>query len=736
MKRFLFINLILFWAAAVFAQSKLSPNTWHLVNTLKQTELKAENKGDMFKNYAIRKVGNVEYINAYLYLTDHHSSLADLEKQGVKINSVFTGIVTASVPVNKLEEIARMDDVRYIQVGSPVRQTMNKARLSTLADEVQSGLGLPGAFWGTGVVVGVIDTGLEYGHVNFYNFDKTDLRLKRVWNQNGKTGSVPKGFSYGTEYKTQEEILAAKNDNSETHGTHVTGIAAGADTVGNAYYGMAGDADIVFVSMGTANDDPDNISVSDGMKYIYDYAASVNKPCVINLSLGMHEGPHDGTSTFDVLADQMQGEGKLLVGACGNEGSDNFHLSKTFTASSQDSLSSFIYYPAGIKIGMVDIWGEPGMKYTIQLYIYDRGKKTIKKYFDKLDASSAEGNEKTYSLRSQSDGVQGYISFVSEISPLNDKPHVGIMTQFSSMDSYYAIGFTIRAQSAGTVHAWADDVYAELTNNNIDGYTKGNSQYSVGEIGGTGKRIISVGAYTSKNDYEDFNGTAHYTSQKLNDITSFSSLGPTADGRIKPDVTAPGSAVASSISNYDKSLRSEIIANKKVWNNKTYYYGMMDGTSMASPCVTGILATWLQANGELTPEDVRSILQKTSIRDTYTGDLSGGPDNTWGYGKINAYEGIKESLRLNPAGITSQTVPAVLFESNGNNGLKLLFTTPIANTVVFVYDVNGKAVFSKQIGRAGAGQETELSIDGLDSGIYIVKIAGDQVAQTSKVVIR
>ncbi len=53
-------------------------------------------------------------------------------------------------------------------------------------------------------------------------------------------------------------------------------------------------------------------SITDGIKYIYDYAESVGKPCVINMSLGYHIGPHDGTSTFDRICDELQGEGRLF----------------------------------------------------------------------------------------------------------------------------------------------------------------------------------------------------------------------------------------------------------------------------------------------------------------------------------------------------------------------------------------------------------------------------------------
>lgn len=736
MKRFLFFNLFLCLCVILFAQSKLSPGTRHLVHSVKQSEAKDENTDNVLRSSIIRTIDNTKYVNAYIHLSDDKELFAKLEELGVKVNSRFPGIITAMIPVERLEEISRLDEIKYIQVGSPVRNLMDKARVTTMADQVQSGTGLSGAFWGTGVVIGVIDTGFEYGHPNFYNFEKTDLRIKRVWDQNGTKGVPPTGFSYGTEYNTKDAILNAKFDNTGTHGTHVTGIAAGADTTDNVFYGMAGDAEIVLVSMNTSNQDPDNINISDGLKYIYDYATSVGKPCVINMSLGMHIGPHDGTSTFDVLADQMQGKGKLLVGACGNEGSDNFHISKTFSDVSQDSLSTFISFTSGARQSSIDIWGDKDMKYEITAFIYDRSNKTVSKYLGTLDASSANGNEQFYKLRSSTDGAQGNIAIATEISPLNGKPNTGIFIQLSSIQNYIAIGFTIKALTPGTVHAWTEDIYSEFTNNNINGFTKGNSEYSVGEIGGTGKRIISVGAYTSKSKFEDFNGVNHTTSQSLDNIASFSSLGPTADGRVKPDITAPGSSIGSSISSNYYALKSQAIVNKKNWNNKTYYYAMMDGTSMASPCVAGILATWLQANNELTPEDIRSILKKTSIQDSHTGTLPEEGDNTWGHGKINAYAGIKESLWLNPAGIIPETLPSILVNSNGKGELNLLFTGVSTSTNVSVFDVNGKMIYRQQIGQTNAGDELPVTIGNISPGIYIVKVASDQAALTSKIVIR
>lgn len=139
-----------------------------------------------------------------------------------------------------------------------------------------------GPYTGKGVVIGIVDNGFQYDHVDFLNADKSDTRIKRVWDQHG-TGNAPEGFGYGAEYKTTAEIRAAKYDlTSGFHATHVSGIASGSDK-STPYYGVAPDADLVFVSFKSTN-----AQIVDGIKYVFDYAKSVGKPAVVNISLGSH----------------------------------------------------------------------------------------------------------------------------------------------------------------------------------------------------------------------------------------------------------------------------------------------------------------------------------------------------------------------------------------------------------------------------------------------------------------
>ena len=223
-----------------------------------------------------------DLVPAYIYL-EAGTDPATLSRLGVEVNTRAGSVVTARIPAGSLEAVAALDCVKYVQTGVPVMQMMDTVRPATGADKVNAGTDLPAAYTGKGVVVGIIDSGFDYTHPDFYDTDRGTLRIKRVWEQGYSGGTPPEGFTYGGELTTTEAILTAAGDvTTNSHGTHVAGIAAGADT-GSGYYGIAPGADIVLVSMagaGTAN----NVNLSDAIAYIYRYAEEEGKPCVINMS--------------------------------------------------------------------------------------------------------------------------------------------------------------------------------------------------------------------------------------------------------------------------------------------------------------------------------------------------------------------------------------------------------------------------------------------------------------------
>lgn len=699
---------LLLGCTSLFGQSKLAPNTRHYLQSAQERIVRS--------NPAMM-------LDAYMSVKEH-LDLQELEKLGVKVNLNLGDILTAQIPANAIEKVAALPSVRYIQLAATPQQQLDKARQATGVDRIHQGEQLPQAYMGKDVVVGIIDAGFDYKHPAFYSADGKTLRIKRVWEQGNTKGQQPEKFSYGAEYTTPEAIEGAQYDiNYNSHGTHVAAIAAGGYR-GNDWYGVAGEADIVLVSKGDVT--PNNVNISDAIDYIYSYAESVGKPCVINMSLGMEIGPHDGTSIFDQVSDRLQGAGKLLVGSAGNYKKMPLHVSKQFTGADDSPLQTMIDFktkPSATNIGgEVDIWGEAGMQYDIQVVLYNYTRDEVVCASEVMDASNAEGGTQTFEITKNGTGK---VHLTTEINPFNHKPHTYITLEVSSLRSRNALGLIITPKKAGEVHVWTDNVYVNLTDNDCEGWTKGNGDYTLVEIGGTGKKILSVGAYTTRNTYKKLGSTVEENiGEKEGDISSFSSTGPATDGRMKPEITAPGAYIISALNSHDGNLSSIPLAGGI--ENTNYCYGYMLGTSMAAPFVAGTVATWLQANPQLTPEDLRTILKQTAVKDEFTGSELPANGGIWGYGKLNAYEGLKTVLAQ--TGITPTLADRdnwVSFVPRHQNPA-LLFTQQQETVAIEVYDTAGKCRFHQTLNNLKPGMEFRLPTSKLAHGVYCIKVTGAQ----------
>ncbi|MBR5531796.1 MAG: S8 family peptidase [Bacteroidales bacterium] len=697
--------------------NKLSINTMNLIRDINNS------------NNSILKSSNNKYseIGAYIIINKDADPYS-LEEYGVKINMVIDSIVSARIPLDAIDKISALDIVKKIDSGGRVKPKMDKAREAVKVNNIINSIDLPSAYSGKDVVIGIIDCGVQLDHINFFD-SYGNLRIKRVWNQPVNSGTPPEGFSYGSEYKTQEEIIAAGyDDTSETHGNHVIGIAAGSYK-DNDFYGVAPESDIVFVSYNYNDMSIGWSSISDAIGYIYDYADSVGKPCVINISLGDTYGPHDGCSIFDQVCDALQGEGKLIVGSAGNEGSNRQHIKKTFT-SEQDSLRTFVslltkygsYYAT-----QCDFYGEHNKEFKIKACIVKASNGNIVNETGCISSNDIGTHNFTLS-KVNNIGANASIQITSEIEPGSSRPHICVMGMASSVSTGYTIGFKVIGEDGSTVHAWVDDYYSRFTNKgNLEGWTPGDLESNIAELGGTGKRIISVGSYKTK---------VYSSTSYVGEISSFSSVGPTLDGRMKPDITAPGEYIVSSFSNSDyitSSKTTEISRGDKICvDGIDYYWGAMRGTSMSSPMVAGTLALWLEANPNLTPEDVRDVLKETAIRDSETGSE---PNNTWGYGKLDAWNGLKKVLEM--TGIENDCtlideLSTKVFARNGE--INVLFTKDINNCSISIYDITGKCINNTFIGNVNAGEELSFN-KGTEKGIYIIKINGDNLSTATKLIL-
>ena len=640
-----------------------------------------------------------------------------------------TAVVRLSM--GELRDLATKDGVEYVQLASGVSQMLDVARQEAGTDAIHKGTSLPHAYTGKGVVVGIVDAGFDYLHSAFRNPVDGTLRIKRVWEQETTSfsgASAPAKYGYGVELNTPELITASQGDSdSNSHGTHVAAIATGSDDYKDgAYVGNAPDADIVLVALDLSK--CSSADICNAVQYIFDYADEVGEPCVVNLSLGNHEGPHDGTSTFDTMTDAMQKAGRLIVGAACNHRTDKFHIDHSFSSSSDAPLKTFVKYKSGPSAsktgGTIEIWGEKGTEFTVDLAAYST--------FNKKDANSttvypADGVTEASFGRY----ATGTWKVASETSPLNGKPHVVLTSALTNLRSNYAIALTITPKGAGRVNVWADNSYLGLESLGIDGYSDPDASSStLAEIGGTGKRILTVGSYTTRNEYTTNSGTKATLDETIGDISSFSSYGPTADGRIKPDIAAPGCLIISAVSTNDASS-TLMYADYNEKYGRNNLYGYMQGTSMASPFVAGIVATWLQAYPELTPEELHQIVETTARKDNFT---SAEADNNWGYGKINAMDGLRKCLEMEEAGCQSLQVAFDGTVAIASGQAVVSFPRDTRAAAVTLCDLYGHLLLSEKLGNRRAGESVSVSLPSLSKGVYVLSVKTDTANKPYKFV--
>jgi subtilisin family serine protease len=215
----------------------------------------------------------------------------------------------------------------------------------------------------------------------------------------------------------------------------------------------------------------------------------------------------------------------------------------------------------------------------------------------------------------------------------------------------------------------------------------------------------------------------------LGSIASFSSKGPTADGRFKPDITAPGNVIVSSVSRFDSNYTSTSVETVSGLTDSinNWYFAAMQGTSMSSPMVAGIIALWLQAKPNLTVAQIKTILQNNSI----TAGLGSLPNNTWGSGKIDAYAGIQ---------YINQFLNVETFDTSNNF---IVYPNPTSSKVYFdnsnfnfkevtIYNYLGQEVAKTSFSNNINNQEIDMS--NLATGVYVLKFSDGATSKSVKVV--
>lgn len=630
---------------------------------------------------------------------------------GVRFNVGCGDVYTAVVPVSSIVALADDNDVEEIDAGQEVRTMMDNVRTLTNVDAVHSATGIDTAYKGNGVLVGIIDAGFDFRHPNFRDSNGKS-RIRAVWDQNNfmQTNS---SYGYGKEYLTGEELASVSRDmelTGDTHGTHVAGIATG--SYDGPYLGVAPEADIVLVSTNKTEQ-----GIIDGLDWLLKYAEKAQKPISINLSIGTVLGFKDGTDAFTVLTDNlMKGQkGKILSIAAGNEGHRRSTLKGTLDKDSQ-VMKSFWILPSYNRDNLF-VEGVAGSEYTLTLSLKD--KNTDETYFTKTFESGKRQSYRIDDFGTQSTD-NGSMSVYVSANPANGNPYFSVNLVYGMPENET---WEIVLKSENGRYMINSD-HGEFGSSGREGYTEGTNACTIAATA-TGFNSVAVGAYVSKTLYNDMSGNTHEKPWTQGDIYPLSGKGPTFDGRIKPDVTAPGAAVVSSFNSYASGYyvkdADKVATVKDPTYNRTYTWGTASGTSMATPVVTGIIALWLEAEPSLTYEDVMKTIKETSMHDRFTGDV---PDGIFGQGKIDALAGLKHILQMSSISHADAEKPSCSYA----DGILHLTTTDRIDRIE-VYRTDGTKVVSQKV------NANEIRLPLKSGGIYIVKVTHGSAVETMKLVI-
>lgn len=632
-------TLLLSIANLSWAAPKMSNSDRQEIEQIQSVLLRSKGavNPELAKKYPIYNIDGRWYLSM-LAKSNAQFTAEELVWQRILFTEPLQQFLSVKIPLQKLSCIQELKGLEYLEIAGKINPNLDKAIKDLRADSVHHGYGLPQGYTGKNVLIGVTDWGFDYTHPVFYDTLLQTNRIFAAWDQFKTNGPAPNGFSYGTEYATPSSLLAAGSDTSNiysygTHGTHVAGIAGGAGA-NTAYRGVAYDAQFLFVTFLV-----DEGAVLDAWQWMYQKALAADKRLVINMSWGLyHFGTLDGTSLLSQAIDAFSNLGVVFVNSGGNNGAVNFHLKKSFNNDLLKSRIEFYDYSANPNMWgqSIHAWGEAGQAFENGLIITNSSNVLLAEtpFYSTATTSSYID---TFLVVNQ-DTILYNIS-ADAAHPLNGKPQMRLRVKNTNT----ALRVQLKSQAnAGTVHYWN---VTELTNDvgnwGMDflaagaGTTAGDNQNGISEPS-CADQVISVAAYATQ--YATNSGSLVGGA-----LANFSSRGPRYDGAMKPDIAAPGVAIASAVSSFTDANYTSV--GNTSFNNTTYHFAKFSGTSMASPMVAGVVALMLEANPYLSASQIKEIIMNTARQDNYTGVIPTGGSPLWGAGKVNAYAAVKLALQ-------------------------------------------------------------------------------------------
>ncbi len=736
----LLLSVFLLGNTATFSSSKMPARTQTVLN---QAQEYVKNPDMVLSTFSLQYPYSIENDVLYVELLLKHNNpqaIEDAKALGCIIMAQTKNIIAVKAPVNVIAKLEANDRIIAIEASQRRSLYMDESKKAINAETVKN-QNTDAIIGGEGVIVGILDTGIDIAHPDFS--DENGTRILKLWDiSDTSNDKTPENYNFGREYtkadidSDPESVLQVDIDG---HGTHVAGTAAGGGKGNPNFRGVAYNSDLIIVK-GIRDEEKATFSDADiiaGCQYIFEEAKKLGRPAVINLSLGGVIGPHDGKSLLSLALSSLTDEGYIIVSSAGNSGDMDIHAGGMVFA---EEVVEFPIYPVNICdifddfcpeipnffMTAADIWYTADIieSFGIVLYtmgmqgpeIYDAFELGIDDMFENEMLFDDEGN------------LLGFLTMAATPKvPTNGdgnimiQIHNGGMPQIDLTQFLWSIVF--ETKGTGTIDMWAGIPlpgmfpFQPLVG---EKFFTGDNKMTFGSPG-DGDSIVCVGSFVTKNSWTDMNGIEQQRDWEIGAISSFSSLGPDRFGRMLPLISAPGQVIFSALSKDSEVPESYILDGEE-------YVGY-NGTSMASPHVAGAVALMLQINPKLRFSDINRILALTAMRDEYTGDE---PNNTYGYGKIDVQAAINYL-------VSQSSVPYVrakdvkVYPNPAVNYINLELDSFADNASLNIYSYTGQIVATinnATIQQGANGSIILLEIDSLPAGIYNADcIYGNRIAK-------
>ena len=535
-------------------------------------------------------------------------------------------VQTAFVPKSRLAALEASSAIRSIELARPWFYALDHAIPYAQIDAWHAE---PQHLTGEGVIIGVIDNAIDIYHPAFRT-PEGRTRLRFLWDQTlspragergppttpALPGFLPQGqVSYGVEYDAAaigielESALPAyrivRHAPAERpqfaapyHGTAVAGCAAGSPVEGRV--GAAPGSSIIFVSPlgydAGASLVADSASVLDACAYIFARADRAGRPCVINISMGDNQGPHDGTTQGERFLDDLLGvPGRAITISAGNASNTKAHASGRIAEGAREVLT-LSYGHGAMQSDAVEIWYDGHDRFAVEV-IPPQGQVIgpLQPGQEARDVAVGDVAVTVISVLNRPRNRDNQISIIINVPDGQQVP-----------PGDWQIALTATRAVNGRFHAWID-------RNNPDkaAWTSFLDERNV-TLGtpGTARKPITVGNHTRAT-------LPHHPAG----ISLGSGLGPTRDGRVKPEIAAIGTMV-----------HSPYPCNRNDPTLQTTLFQSQDGTSMSAPIVAGACALLFEQFDRRGIRPTCAELKHILTEAAGTGGLARIPDSGFGFG--------------------------------------------------------------------------------------------------------